>query len=37
MKAYESVDVYIHIFLTWALVVRGQLHALVLYPQGKGP
>jgi hypothetical protein len=26
MKAYEGVDVYIHVFLTWTLI-RGELSA----------
>jgi hypothetical protein len=37
MKAYRGVDVYIHLFLTSALVGGGQLHAPAALPPGKAP
>jgi hypothetical protein len=37
MKTYGGVDVYIHIFLTSALEVSGQLHAPAALPLGKSP
>jgi hypothetical protein len=37
MKAYGGVDVYIHIFLTSALVGVVSFMTLLLYPWGNSP